>query len=67
MMALQESLLNEMDIVPILKGFGLIDIDIAKAFAAMIKRKVLNLKEDNDNNDDMMVMMINFHLRQNSD
>ena len=53
--------------VPTLKGFGLIDIDITKAFAAMIKRKVLNLKEDNDNNDDMMVMMINFHLRQNSD
>jgi hypothetical protein len=35
-----------------LKGFVLRDIDITKAFAAMIKRKVLNLKEDDDDNDD---------------
>jgi hypothetical protein len=35
-----------------LKGFVLRDIDITKAFAAMIKRKVLNLKEENDDNDD---------------
>ncbi len=28
MMALQESLLNEMDIVPILQGFELIDSDV---------------------------------------